>query len=155
MLTWTNDPIKVLGTEISHKKADLIELNYDSTFEKIQVILNAWKDRDLSLLGKTMIINTPIGSLFVHKMNVLPNLDKDYVCRFEDNITKFIWNQKRQRIKLHMLSLPKDLGGVHLIDLNCKEQTLKISWVLNYLLSSIRFICSLIKLCSTCYCRTA
>ena len=47
-VSWTNNPVNVLGVTISSKESELIELNYKPIMNKIEAILKAWKHRTLS-----------------------------------------------------------------------------------------------------------
>ena len=132
-LTWTNEPIKVVGIQICDNSEEALTLNYSEMLGKVQNILNLWCYRNLSLAGKVMIINTPIGSLFVYKMNVLPSISDKTVEQFEKIINSYLWNQKRACILLEVLNLPKDKGGLKLVSLRAKENSLKINWVFTYL----------------------
>ena len=52
---------------------------------------------------------------------------------FNDLISKYLWKQERARIPLDILSLTKDNGGLKLVNLKAKEQSLKINWILSYM----------------------
>ena len=71
-IKWTNESINVLGVDICHD--NILEINYNNTLSKTKSILNGWKNRGLSLIGKVTIINTLISSLFVYKMLVLQSI---------------------------------------------------------------------------------
>ena len=71
-LCWTNGKINVLGIDINTD----CDNSYTGFLEKIQVITEDWRNKGLSLIGKTIVLNTLVGSLFVCKMNVLPNMSK-------------------------------------------------------------------------------
>ena len=49
---WTSDDIKVLGIKISHNDMEL--KNYKIVENKVKTVLNAWSNRNLSLLGRSM-----------------------------------------------------------------------------------------------------
>ena len=99
--------------------------------EKFPTILDAWQN-DLSLLRKVMIVNTLIGSQLVHKMNVLPIIPKKLMAVFNEIISNYIWKNKRAKIPLEALNLPKDQGSLKLVSSETKEQSLKINWVWYY-----------------------
>ena len=44
-------------------------------------------------------------------------------------IKDFLWNGKKQKIKIETLQLPKHQGGLNLVNFKLKEQSLKASWV--------------------------
>lgn len=128
MLNWTNESINVLGVELGHGSEEVIRMNYAGIIDKISNITKSLRGRGLSLLGKTMAIN----SLIVYKMNVLPNMPEQYILEINKLLVKFIWNGKRPKIALQALQCDKLQGGVGLVDLENKEKSLKILWVKAY-----------------------
>ena len=128
-VAWTNEPINVLGVWVGNSEEDILELNYNPIADKAVAILKAWRKRNLSLIGKTNVVNTLIGSLFVYKMAVLPNIPEKIICKVENEITNFIWNDKKPKIALKTLKTSKECGGAGLIDLRKKEIAIKISWI--------------------------
>ena len=126
-LHWSKGPINVLGVLIHHE--NILKINYEPIIRKAQTILNTWKRRNLSLIGKIIIVNTLISSLFVYKMLVLPQIPKEYLIRMEGMITEFIWSGRKAKISLKSLQLQKDDGGQNLVDLMRKDRALKLTWL--------------------------
>ena len=85
-LKWTNDPINVLGVWITHDAKEIMSLNYDGILSKAKKILNMWMHHNLSLCAKISVINTLVGSLFVYKMMVLPNMEEYVISSFEKTV---------------------------------------------------------------------
>ena len=79
VLNWTNETITVLEIKIFQDKLSLRNANYEGTITQIETTLNSWSHRNLSLLGKVIMLNSLIGSLFVYKMNILPSLMKTMI----------------------------------------------------------------------------
>ena len=70
---WTNDPINTLGIDLFTSESDLIT-NYEKIIVKMQTISKLWFYRSLTLMGKILIVNTLMASLFTYKLQVLPVL---------------------------------------------------------------------------------
>ena len=85
--------------------------------------------RDLSLLGKILVCNSLVVSLFVYKMNILPLLDENYYRKYDGLMQNFIWEGKHPKISLSILQGNKEQGGLGLIDLRTKDKALKINWI--------------------------
>ena len=73
-VNWINTPLNILGIYVSHDWDECLKLNYEPLITKTRDILNVWKLRNLTLLGKIQIVNSLIASLFVYRMNVLPQI---------------------------------------------------------------------------------
>ena len=128
-LAWCNDSINVLGVQVSNDAKELNHLNYTQIVRKAEMTLNKWKDRNLSLIGKVLIVNSLVASLFVYKMSVLPTIGKETIENLNKIVEAFIWNNKKPKIKLKYLQMHKKCGGLNLINFELKDQSLKASWL--------------------------
>ena len=127
---WTKEPINILGVNISVNPTENFDLNYNSVINKSESVITCWKNRGLSLIGKIMIINSLIVSLFVYKMSVLTLMPKNIVTKINDMIRRFIWNDKKQKIPLNQLQKNKDDGGLGLVNIELKDLALKAVWAI-------------------------
>ena len=128
-LNWSSETIKVLGINIFHDPELQISKNFEPLITKSQGILNQWSNRSLSLIGKINVINVLIGSLFVYKMLVLPNLTNKMVKKIQQIFTDFIWNFRRPKIALKILQARKTEGGLGLVNITARQKALKSSWI--------------------------
>ena len=71
-LIWSDEPLKILGIIVSNSEDEVFKLNFEPVIEKIEMILKMWKQRDLSLSGKIMVVNTLVISKLIHELIVLP-----------------------------------------------------------------------------------
>ena len=121
------EKINVLGIWIS--KRNVMELNYDPLITKIKGIFQSWSNRQLSLFGKINVINTLIASQFVYRMTVLPSITKEFIKTFEKLCSGFIWNGRRAKIPIEKLQNSKYAGGAGLVNLEVKDNSLKVGWI--------------------------
>ena len=68
---WESSPINVLGVDISHSEDIVIERNYNQVLSNVRDVLNLWENRDLSLMGKVLVVNSLLASQFVYKLSAL------------------------------------------------------------------------------------
>ena len=127
-IAWTNDPVNVLGVNISPDIAKQLG-NYHDVIQKIDGILATWRCRGLSLLGKVNIVNSLIASLFIYKFAVLPNMTDKMLQAVEQKIINFLWNGKKAKIKMSILQASKPNGGVKLVNLKMRQCAIKASWI--------------------------
>ena len=130
-LVWSNKPFTLLGIEIANMNCE--QLNYKKTVEKMESTLENWAKRPLSLMGKALVINTLCESLFVYKMSVLCDIDRNTITRIHKCINKFLWNGKRARIARDTLSTAKKCGGIRLFSVLEKQKALKANWIIRAL----------------------
>ena len=129
-LNWSEGPIETLGIFVTESNDDMLRLNIDPLFEKMERVLAIWKIRGLSLIGKIMVVNSLAISLFVYRMSVLPMLPEKYYQRYESLVQKFIWNDKRSKIASKVLYGNKQDGGLGLCSIRNKDLAVKVNWVL-------------------------
>ena len=111
------------------KYVKYFKLNYDPILEKVESWTKIWKQRGLSLYGKILIINTLIISLFVHKFTVLPLMPNRIVQKLELLMKRFLWNEGKPKISKKKVQGLKTDGGAGLINLRCKEWSMKLQWI--------------------------
>ena len=110
-LNWTDVNISTLGIEIS-TDGTIVSHNFDVIIEKMRSVMDNWYNRSLSLMGKIMIINTLMGSLFVYKMIALLNMSQNQVKTMNKLILEFLWKGKNAKISRYLLSRSKIDGGL-------------------------------------------
>ena len=128
-VNWTNDPLLILGVNITQSRKGLIEANFPQLLVKIQNISKIWNMRNLTIYGKVLISKSLLISQLTYKLSMLPTPNIEYLKEVNALISKFIWSNKPPRIAKDTLLLPIDKGGLNLIDLFFQEKGLKISWV--------------------------
>ena len=111
----------------------VIKLNYEPQLEKLQNVLNMWRDRDFSLIGKTVIWKALAISKLVFLFSSLPNPDGNFFCRLKKIIQCFLWNNKPPKIKYSILANETEQGGLRRPDPKCFCESLKLKWVKNIL----------------------
>ena len=57
-IKWPTTPIRCLGIYIGHDEGQCIKLNWDNKIEKMDILLERWKRRDLTLFGKVQVIKS-------------------------------------------------------------------------------------------------
>ena len=127
-VSWTNQPINVLGVWVANDSDTTLKLNYQSMESKINSILSDWTNRNGSLIGKVQVVNSLIISLCVYKMMVLPHMPESQLKQIHEKIVHFIWKGAKPKIRYETLILDKAKGGLGLCDLVCKDKALKASW---------------------------
>lgn len=126
---WTNSPPKILGIDIDSDLQKMAESNYQAILQKVRDITNIWDNRSMSLMGKKIIVNSLIASLYVYKLNVLPSISDKQILKLEELINNFIWNNKKAKIPIAKLQNSKEMGGIKLLDIKKRDIALKTQWI--------------------------
>ena len=106
-----------------------IEINYLKILEKVDKVTNLWVNRTLTLMGRVLVVNTLIASLFVYSLMSMLRLSEKQIKEIEGRICKYLWKGKKPQIGYDTLTKDKTQGGLKLIDLCEKQCAIKISWI--------------------------
>ena len=69
-INWTDKPIKSLGIYVGNNNEETQKLNWENKIEKMNKLFCAWGKRNLSILGKILIIKSLILPLFTFLASV-------------------------------------------------------------------------------------
>ena len=90
--------------------------------------LNLWKQRDLTIYGKTLIIKTFGLSQLAHVASVL-HVPEFVIKEIEDLIYTFLWNGKQHKVKKKVIIQSYEDGGCKMVDVHEFFKVQKIKWV--------------------------
>ena len=128
-LNWSNTYINTLGIDISNDKAAIVNKNFEKVFIKLRTTANLWYYRKMTLMGKILIVNALMTSLFVYRMQVLERMDQNMIRKINSAISDFIWAGKKPKIPLSVLQQSKNNGGLGLVNVEKKHEALTINWM--------------------------
>ena len=127
-MIWSSGDIELLGVTITNGPSQSAN-GYNKIIGKMETIANNWYHRNFTLMGKVIIVNSLMGSLFVYNMSVMPMFTSsqiEYIYKIIDN---FIWKGRRPKIPRKILQLPKNKGGLGLIDIKRKHTAHVLAWI--------------------------
>lgn len=106
---------RYLGVIITPKTNQLLALNYDRLFGEIRGDLDRWNLLPLTFMGRIECIRMNILPRLLFLFQNLPILIPQSAFKLLESITsKFIWQNKRPRVRLKMLMSGKEKGGLKL-----------------------------------------
>ena len=117
-----------LGIHFSNDKCINDKLNFEKKLEDLQKILNSWKRRKLTLLGRINIVKTLGLSKLIYNASVLP-LPEEFAKQVDKITFDFVWEGKPHKIKKATLIGEKSDGGLKMIEFDSINKALKASWV--------------------------
>ena len=128
-LFWSPKAIKILGIYIYPEAQDMYHENFMDLLNKADGIMSSWSKRPSTPMGRIVIINSLVNSLFIHKLTALPTPAKVYFESYKKRVSKFIWDDKTPKIAYQKLIQKYDKLGLKLTDLSLKNMALKAAWV--------------------------
>ncbi len=127
-LQWPIGLVKALGIYFGYNEEECSKSNWDPKIDKLESKLRAWKKRNLTLIGKILIVKSLGLSQLVYNAAVLCT-PHNVVKRVTDMIYKFIWDGKRDKIKRTTLIGDYSIGGLRAPDVQSLFTSLKARWV--------------------------
>ena len=124
-LNWVTK-LRILGVHFSNGLVSVESENWRAKLDKLELVLNLWKQRDLSFLGRALIVNILGASRFYHVAKIIspPN----WVCeRFDRLVWSFIWKGKMENVSRKRCCAPFELGGLNVVDFRTKCLSLRLS----------------------------
>ena len=127
-IQWSDGDIPLLGMTIQNQEhQNTNELNV--IINKLHVVSKSWQNRSLTLMGKTLLVNTLMSSLYVYKMSVLPMIQEEQCQEFYQIVKNFLWGNKRSKIPLDVLQNDLNKGGLKLTNIKEKQRSLLFKWI--------------------------
>ena len=120
-LKWSDGDIEMLGVTIAY---EYVQSNkqFDPCIDKMQAVADNRTNRNLTLTGKIIVINTLMCSIFAYKMAVLPVISEIQCKRIDAFTTNYIWKGKKSKIPLKLLQNNKKLGGLKLSNFKQRQK---------------------------------
>ena len=113
--TSTYEGFTYLGIQINPDIKKIVPINYDPLVSKVIDLLDRWGGMPISMIGRINIIKMSILPKFLYLFQSIPlHIPASFFSSLNKNFTTFIWNNKRPRLRLSLLYLPYDRGGLRL-----------------------------------------
>ena len=104
---------KYLGIQITPKIQDIISENYNPILSSTSNTLKRWSDLPISLIGRINILKMNILPKFLYLFQSIPlSPPPTLFPKLKELMTNFIWNNRRSRLRISLLYLPYDRGGL-------------------------------------------
>ena len=127
-MKWMNTPTKLLGIYVSYDEKGNNQMNFNLRVQKLQTNLDIWKSRGLTLYGKVLIIKSlGLSNLIYSISNV--NVPKDIGPMVKDKMFRFLWKNKKDKIKRTSMYQDLSTGGLWMVDIKLTIKSLRLAWI--------------------------
>ena len=127
-IAWANSGMKILGVYVTYQSEISYQKNFADKLTKARAILNMWKERGLTLLGRTQIVKSFVISQFLYAASVL-DFNYKAIREIDDLIWKFIWDGKKAKIKRSTLKKEVAKGGLSIPDFESMVKASRVKWI--------------------------
>jgi hypothetical protein len=126
-IEWTEEPVKMLGIYVGNNDEECERLNWDAKILNIEKVLNMWKQRNITLLGKIIIIKSLAIPKIIYAASIL--CTPHYIIKqVQQLLYKFIWKSKDKIKRTYIINSVED-GGLSMIDIELQCEALKAVWL--------------------------
>lgn len=125
-VTWSNHT-KVLGVVFSYDNKLARNLNFSDKITSLKQTLALWSSRDLTGIGRVLIVKTFGLSKFMYLSNMI-SVPIDIQNQFNSIVHNFIWKGP-DKIKRSVLRTEYSQGGLKMVDIYSRIKTQKIMWL--------------------------
>ena len=125
-----NERIKILGIEIGKS---MVKANWESRLPSIKGKLLKWKDRELTMTGKVLVIKAEIYASLTYLAATLP-VPREFLTQLRRAVFQFLWGSQQERVKREIMYRPDEKGGKSVPELGTKLEALFLTPILNSVL---------------------
>jgi len=129
-LNWNFDGIfDMLGVTFSTHLPDMVNINFNKALTSMRNQIRVWSKRNITVLGRVVVVKSLVLAKLNYIGQMLPNPSSDYLKTVNDEIYKFIWQGKPDKIKRDQMTQSYENGGVKMPNVEKHLQALKTSWI--------------------------
>ena len=112
------DGFEYLGIRITPHTENTILLNYNPLVKEIEDMLERWDCLPISMIGRINLIKMSVLPKLLYLFQAIPlPLSTSFFSSLNKHFTRFIWNNKHPRLRLSLLYLPFERGGLKMPNL--------------------------------------
>ena len=111
------------------------KLNLSRVKNHFNTVLNLWKNRNLTIYGRTEVVKTLALSKLLYVTNFIIPTEK-FIDEVKSILTNFIWNGRKPKIKYKALISNINEGGINFKDFSSRITTQNIMWCKRMLLNT-------------------
>ena len=130
---WSKQGFRYLGITLTHHPMHLFEANYNTLIKQIKNDMIRWEILPLSLFGRVETVRMKLLPRLLFLFQSLPvGIPASIFNLLNRLISTFIWQNKRPRVRLKAIFLPKDKGGLGLPNVTyywAAQLTAIVAWI--------------------------
>ena len=123
---------RVLGIDLGGRREKTESDFWDKLIEKLGAKLKIWNARTLSLEGKIYVIKSVGIAQLMYALD-MKCISEHHKKKINDILWDFLWYGKNPRFSKAICKLPREKGGLGLIDIDTLVKVKRINWIIRVL----------------------
>ena len=120
---------KLLGISYNLAEEDITIGNFREKIENVKKLLNTWLYRDLTYIGKIVVIKTLALPVLIQILTVLPRPPVEIFKELESIFFQFVWGGKTDKIRRRVIYNQYEKGGLKMPHMDSFCSALKMTWI--------------------------
>ena len=104
-LDWGSTSFKLLGIKFSVDLDKITSLNYDHQIPKVFSLIEQWKRRKLTPIGRITVVKSITIPKLNHLFISLPNSKQAVVHHLSKKLFEFIWKSRCDKVKREIVTI--------------------------------------------------
>lgn len=128
-LDWRSTTFNLLGIQFSVDLNKIIDINFGLQIPKINALIEQWKQRILTPIGRITVIKSLLIPKLNHLFISLPTPKRETILYLYKCIFEFLWKSKVDKVRRSVITQDYFSGGMKMIDINNFITSLRCSWI--------------------------
>jgi len=129
-LNWKFDGVfDMLGITFSTNTQDMIDINFNKALISMKNLILSWSKRNITSLGRVVVVKSLVLAKLNYIGQMLPGPGPDFIKMVNDEIYKFVWQGKPDKVKRAQMNEAYESGGVKMPNVDLHLQALRSSWI--------------------------
>ena len=128
---WNSEKIKILGYIYRQDTKHTQDDNWQKVKTKIQKDISKWNNIKLSLIGKKIINQVLLSKIWY--LAYVETTPKYIINEIKKDIYNFSWNFKKVRVNMLTTTMPINMGGPAIVDIETQCKAIKCAVIAKFL----------------------
>ena len=133
-LSWAKTNFKLLGINLHINLDEIQRINFTDKIQKNKSLIQLWKRRYLTPLGKITVIKTLLLPILNHLFISIPNPNDQIIKEINNVLFEFLWKGPA-KIKYNVIIKQYCEGGLKMVNLKAFINSMKLTWIRRSIIS--------------------
>ncbi|KAF5313488.1 hypothetical protein D9611_008631 [Ephemerocybe angulata] len=124
------EPVRALGAFVGNNIVDISV--WTPTLEDIDAALTRWARSSPTMEGRRLIVNMEVGGRTQYR-TMVQGMPPEILKRLKKTIRDFIWDDKASYVNIDTMHLPFEMGGMKILDLEARNEAIRLMRLKRYL----------------------